>query len=139
MKVKKFGSFCVIRLQKGEEILSSLRSAFSREKLKGAFFFGLGVGENLVLGYFDADKQTYIKKLFAGEYEFTSFTGNIARHEKDTIVHCHVTITDSEFRAFGGHLFQGTVPATCEIIMLPLRRTLRRKLDTSTGLKLLDI
>jgi len=139
MKVKKFGSFCVIRLQKGEEIIASLRDAFERKKLKGAFFFGLGVGENLVLGYFDADKQIYIKKLFAGEYEFTSLAGNIARAGEELIVHCHVTITNSEFHAFGGHLFQGTVPATCEIIMLPLRRALRRKLDTSTGLKLLDI
>lgn len=139
MKTKKFGSYYVIRLQKGEEILSSLRNAFERKNLKGAFFFGLGVGENLVLGYFDADKQTYIKKLFAGEYEFTSLAGNIARAGKEIIVHCHVTITDSEFHAFGGHLFQGTVPATCEIMMLPLHSILRRTHDTATGLKLLDV
>jgi predicted DNA-binding protein with PD1-like motif len=139
MKVKEFGSYYILRLQKGEEIITSLRSAFEHTELKGVFFFGLGVGENLVLGYFDARRKTYIKKLFAGEYEFTSFAGNIARHGRDCIVHCHVTITDREFHAFGGHLFQGTVPATCEIVMLPLRRTLRRKLDTTTGLKLLDM
>ena len=139
MKIKKLGNYCVVRLIKGEEIVTSLRDAFERKKLKGVFFFGLGVGENLVLGYYDARKKSYRKKAFAGEYEFTSLSGNIARKGKEVIVHCHVTITDNEFRAFGGHLFQGTVPTTCEIVMLPLTSVLKRKLDKTTGLKLLDI
>lgn len=138
MKVRKFGSYYVVRLQKGEEIISSLREAFERKKLRGAFFFGLGVGENLVLGYYDSHKKTYLKKAFDGEYEFTSFAGNIARHSREIIVHCHVTITDSDFHAFGGHLFQGTVPSTIECILLPFG-VLKRKHDKTTGLKLLDV
>ena len=138
MKVKKFGSYYVVRLQKGEETISSLRDAFECKKLKGAFFFGLGVGENLVLGYYDSHQKTYLKKAFSGEYEFTSFAGNIARHGSEMIVHCHVTITDSNFHAFGGHLFQGTVPSTLECVLLPLG-VLKRKHDRTTGLRLLDV
>ena len=139
MKIKKSGNCYIVRLQKGEEILTSLRDAFTQVKLKGAFFFGLGVGENLVLGYFDASQQTYFKKLFAGEYEFTSLAGNIALAGREVVVHCHVTVTDREFHAFGGHLVQGTVPATCEIMMLPLPEVQSRKLDTTTGLNLLHV
>ena len=134
----------VIRLEKNDEIINSLKQFAIKNKFnRGAFFYGLGVGKDLELGYFDAHKKTYVKKLFKGEYEFSSFSGNISKFEKDTIIHCHVTITDNKFNAYGGHLFSGTVPATCEIIVFPLLpsggSSLHRKKDEETGLNLLDI
>jgi len=137
--MKKFAGYFIIRLERDEEIVSSITTAAKRFRIRGAFFFGLGVGKDLVLGYYDPHKKKYIKKVFQGEYEFTSLSGNIAYLDNDCIVHCHVTITNQNFEAFGGHLFQGTVPATCEIIVLPLSRSLKRAPDRLTGLKLLDI
>ena len=139
MFIKKHDGYYVIRLEKGEEIISSIRQAYNHKRLKGAFFFGLGVGKDLVLGYFDALKKDYVKKMFEGEYEFTSLSGNISHLNKEVIVHCHVTITDHNFNAFGGHLFQGTVPATCEIVMLPFAHVLKRKRDKNTGLNVLEV
>jgi len=137
--MSKFNGYYVICLEKGEEIISSIRQAYKHKRLKGAFFFGLGVGKDLVIGYFDALKKNYIKKMFEGEYEFTSLSGNISQINKEIIVHCHVTITNDNFNAFGGHLFQGIVPVTCEIVMLPFACVLKRKGDKSTGLNLLDL
>ncbi len=139
MNIKKFNGYYIVRLAKGEEIITSLREAFRLMKLKGAFFFGLGVGEDLVLGYFDAHKKSYIKKAFGGEYEFTSLSGNISKFKNEIIVHCHVTVTNNYFNAFGGHLFQGIVPATCELILLPFTKILERKKDKDTGLNLIDV
>lgn len=139
MKVQKFKDYLVVRLEKGEEIISILKKAAQNHKIKGAFFFGLGVGQDLVLGYYDAHKKSYIKKAFEGEYEFTSLSGDIACLKKEIIIHCHVTITDGEFHAFGGHLFQCIVPATCELIIFPLSSELRRKKDRRTKLALLDL
>ena len=139
MQIKKFSNYYVVRLQKGDEIITALRNAAGTRKIKGAFFLGLGVGKDLVLGYFDAGRKGYVKKVFEGEYEFTSLTGNISKFEDNMIIHCHVTITDEKFNAFGGHLFQGIVPATCEIIIFPFTRILRRKKDKDTGLNLLDV
>jgi len=139
MKIKKFDDYYVLRLQKGEEIISVLKEAAENKKIEGAFFYGLGVGKDLVLGYFDAHKQSYIKKAFQGDYEFTSFSGNISKFQDDIIIHCHVTITDENFTAYGGHLFQGIVPATCEIMIFPFKKILRRKKDKATGLNLIDV
>ena len=139
MKIKKFDNYYVVRLQKSDEIISCLKEAAEIEKIKGAFFFGLGVGKDLVLGYFDASHKSYIKKVFEGEYEFTSFIGNISTFEDEIIIHCHVTITNDNFIAYGGHLFQGTVPAICEILIFPFTEILRRKKDKDTGLNLLDV
>jgi uncharacterized protein len=146
MKNKAFSLFyssCyILRLDKNDEIINSLKQFAVKKKLnKGAFFYGLGVGKDIELGYFDAHKKTYIKKLFKGEYEFSSLSGNISNFEKDIIIHCHVTITDNKFNAYGGHLFRGTVPATCEIVVFPFRSfySLNRKKDGETGLNLLNI
>ncbi len=139
MKIKKFKDYFVLRLEKGEEIINALKQATHNNKIRGAFFFGLGVGKDLVLGYYNAHSKSYMKKAFQGEYEFTSLSGDITRLKNEIVVHCHVTITDSEFHAFGGHLFQGIVPATCEIIIFSLSKPLKRKKDRVTGLALLDL
>lgn len=139
MRMKKYSTYYIIRLEKDEEIITAIKTAARRARIRGAFFFGLGVGKDLVLGYYDPHQKKYIKKAFQGEYEFTSLAGNITYANNDRIVHSHVTITNSDFAAFGGHLFQGTVPATCEIIVFPLPRSLRRTHDSLTGLKLLEI
>jgi len=139
MKIRKLDNYFVIRIQKGEEIITTLQHAVKKEEIRGAFFFGLGVGQNLVLGYFNAHTKTYIKKAFEGEYEFTSLSGNISRFRRKIIIHCHATITDDHFNAFGGHLFQATVPATLEILIIPFSKALRRKKDSRTGLNLIDI
>ena len=52
-------------------------------------------------------------------------------------IHCHVTITDDQFNAHGGHLFRGTVPATLEIFVFPFTEPLTRRKDDTTGLNLL--
>jgi predicted DNA-binding protein with PD1-like motif len=139
MKIRKFAAYSVVRLEKGEEIIASFTQAVNDTAINGGFFFGLGVGMNLELGYFDAHKQTYIKKVFPDEHEFTSFQGNISRINGELSLHCHVTITDNQFNAYGGHLFRGTVPATLEIIIFPFTETLTRKKDEATGLNLLEL
>ncbi len=138
MRLKKYRNFYVLRLEKGEEIIGVIAQFAEKTKLKGGFIYGLGVGEKLTLGYFDARKRAYIKKQFKHEYEFTSFVGNVSYFEKKPVIHIHVTITDSKFHAFGGHLFKGYVPATLEIIVLGLHY-LKRFSDKHTGLKLLSL
>ena len=139
MDIQKNGDYIILRIAKGEEILSALKQITQDHRLKGAFFSGLGVGQDLILGYYDSHRKTYVKKLFEGEYEFTNISGNIALFEKEIVVHCHVTISNDQFHAFGGHLFQGTVPATCEIMVLPFKKPLKRKKDSRTGLALLAL
>jgi predicted DNA-binding protein with PD1-like motif len=139
MVIKKCENFYVARLEESDEIIAALRTAAKKLPLSSAFFLGLGVGKNLVLGYFNARTRKYTKKVFEGEFEFTSFSGNISRFKKEIVVHCHVTITNDSFNAFGGHLFQAVVPATMEVLFIPIRPGLKRYADRSSGLKLIDL
>ncbi len=136
-KIKKFKPYHIIRLEKGEEIISALSKFTKKYKIRGAFFFGLGVGKNLTLGYFDGHRKSYIKRRFKSEYEFTSLVGNISYFKNQIVVHAHATITDRKFNAFGGHVFEAFIPATCEIIILSVTKKIKRKKDKTTGLNLL--
>lgn len=139
MKRKKFGAYYVLRIEKGEDIIESLKRFANETKFFSAFFFGLGVGQDIELGYFDAAKKNYFKKQFRGEYEFSSLSGNISTFSQEPAIHCHVTIADSKFNAFGGHLFSAKVPATCEIVVFPFDEPLTRFEDDQTGLRLLEL
>lgn len=139
MKSKRFGTYTVIRIEKNEEIITALQHAIQKAGINGGFFYGLGVGKELELGYFDAHKRSYIRKKFHDEYEFTSFVGNVSMLDDEVMIHCHVTITDANFNAFGGHLFRGVVPATLEVVLFPFAEPLTRKKDDATGLNLLEL
>jgi predicted DNA-binding protein with PD1-like motif len=139
MEIKKGQDYYIMRLDRGEEIIGSLHTAAARHPMRSVFFFGLGVGKDIILGFFDTHNKKYITKAFTGEYEFTSFSGNISCTKKETVVHCHATITDKNFNACGGHLFQAVVPATMEIILFPVSPRLQRRKDRVTGLNLLDL
>ena len=60
MKLKKLKSYYIIRLEKGEEIVSALRKFAKKNIIKDVFFFGLSVANNLTLGCFDAQKKSYL-------------------------------------------------------------------------------
>jgi predicted DNA-binding protein with PD1-like motif len=139
MKLKRFSTCMVIRIERNEEIITAVQNAIQKAGIKGGFFYGLGVGKELELGYFDAHKRSYIRKRFDDEYEFTSFVGNVSMLGDEIVIHCHVTITDANFNAFGGHLFKGVVPATLEVVLFPFAEPLTRKKDDATGLNLLEL
>jgi len=66
-------------------------------------------------------------------------TGNITTMEDEVYLHCHITLGDQKMRAIAGHLVEGTIAATCEIVLISLDGKINRKHDEFTGLNLLDI
>lgn len=69
--------------------------------------------------------------LYQGHFEITSLTGTI----DPVLEHLHLTITDGEGRAFGGHLLPGSsVYTTAEIVLLLLDDlTFTREPCTASG------
>lgn len=139
MKAKKFRNYYVLRLENGEEITKSLIEFALAKKIKGAFLFGLGAAKDLTLGWYDLAKKNYLRRFFPGEWEITNLIGNIAWLEDEPIVHLHIGISGSNFNPVGGHLFSGTVTATCEILVVTLEAKLKRSKDNTIGLNLLEI
>jgi predicted DNA-binding protein with PD1-like motif len=139
MQFRKFGNSYVIRLEKGDELIASLRKFVEREKVTGGFFYGLGAVRDVSLGYFDVEKKEYKEKSFEEDFELTSLVGDISFAGEKVIVHAHVTLANSEFGVFAGHLNRTTVTATVEVVFNPLSGKLEKEVDPDTGLNLLNL
>ena len=139
MQYKKFANTYVIRLERGDEIIDSLKTLVEKEEIRGGFFYGLGAVKNVSLGYFDVEKKEYKEKPFMQDFELTSMVGDVAFSGEKIIVHAHVTLAGEDFKAVAGHLNKATVTATTEIVFNPIEGKLSKKTDPITGLNLLDL
>lgn len=136
-KKTKFGY--LVRLIRGEEVIACLTSLAEKEKIQSGFLFGLGAVANPKLGYYDLKTKEYQSETFEGEFEIVNLTGNISQLEGKPFIHAHMTVSDEECRAFGGHLFSAHVHATGEITIIDFGLPVSRQLDQEIGLKLLDL
>jgi predicted DNA-binding protein with PD1-like motif len=139
MQYKKFANIYVIRLERGDEIIDSLKTLVEKEEIRGGFFYGLGAVKNVSLGYFDVEKKEYKEKSFEQDFELTSMIGDVAFSGDKIIVHAHVTLAGEDFKVVAGHLNQAAVTATTEIVFNPVEGKLSKKTDPSTGLNLMDL
>lgn len=140
------GKVYLLRFDRGEEVMMHLLNWARERRLEGAFLSGLGAIENPHLGYFDAEKRSYIDKEFEGEFEIASLCGNLSwdadeegegEPEPKPIAHIHVVISGPNFLAFGGHLYSAVVSGTVEIAVNPIDTKLVREYKEELNLKLL--
>ena len=139
MQFRKVKDAFMIRLIKGEEIISTLSSFVQQQNIPGGFVFGLGAFKQATLGYFDSEKKEYIKSSFEEDMEFGSLTGSISYVDGKPFVHAHVVASGADCRAYFGHLFSATITATGEFFIIPTDSQIERKHDPETGLNLLDL
>jgi uncharacterized protein len=131
-------TFAVV-LDKGDEVLESLR-AFAREhRLSAAEFTGLGALSGCVLGFFDWEKKDYRKIPVNEQVEVLTLVGNIALKDGAPELHPHIVVGKADGTAHGGHLLEGHVRPILEVIVTESPAHLRREPDAETGLALLSV
>ena len=132
-------TFAVV-LDKGDEVLESLR-AFAREhRLSAAEFTGLGALSGCVLGFFDWEKKDYRKIPVREQVEVLTLVGNIALDDRgEPKLHPHVVIGRADGTAHGGHLLEAHVRPILEVIVTESPAHLRRQTDEETGLALIRL
>ncbi len=138
MKSRKSGNTFVVRLEKGEKIAESVRVFCEKNKISGAHFCGIGAASRADISYYSLGDFSYHPKIFEGEFEILNITGNVSLVDGRHFVHAHITLSDREFHAFGGHLNEAIAGPTLEIAITPLEG-MERKFDEETRLKLLDL
>src|SRR5438270_11095287 len=105
----------IVRLEKGEELLTTLSVFLKQQHIGNATFSGLGSLESPSLAHYDVATKKYTEQHLEGIYELTSLIGNVAWKDKQPIIHPHVTISDQNMKVYGGHLVKSLVSATVEV------------------------
>ena len=125
--------------QKDEDVREPLL-AFAREQgISGAHLSAIGAFSEVTLGYFDRHKKAYQEIPVHEQVEVLAFTGNLARHEDNCILHAHVVVGRADGSAAGGHFLRGKVWPTLEMVLAETPQSLRRVRDEETGLPLIDL
>lgn len=129
----------IIRIEAGEELVSTLQHFFEEEDVSGAVFTGIGATEDATVGMYLPDEQEYSFQSFDQQMEITNLTGNVAQIDDDVTVHMHATLADEAQNAYGGHLKSAVINPTCEIYVTDHDATIERSRDDETNLDLLDL
>lgn len=140
MQFRRFNNKYFVRIDRGEEIMSSLTKLCKDEKITLAEIKALGAIDEFDVGLFDVKEKKYHRNHFDFPAEITSLWGTVTTKDGEVYLHIHMSAGDSEGKVFGGHLNSAVVSATCEMIIdvLPENFTVGRKFNDEVGLNLFE-
>lgn len=139
MKYKKFNEKIIVRIDRGEEIVSSLKQICSENNIKAGIISGIGATNKANIGIFNPETKIYKKEEVSGNFEITSLLGNVSEMNGEVYLHLHIALIDEEFKAIGGHLDSAIISGTLEAVIEILDGELERKRDEQIGLNVLAI
>jgi uncharacterized protein len=131
-------TFAVV-FEKNEEVVQALKRFAEEQRLHASHFTAIGAFSKAVLGFFDRARKEYNKIPIPEQVEVLALTGDIALQEGKPQIHAHVVVGKSDGTAHGGHLLEGYVFPTLELILVESPRYLQRRPDRETGLALIDL
>jgi predicted DNA-binding protein with PD1-like motif len=132
-------TFAVV-FDSGEEVAAGLLRFAKENRLAAAQVTAIGAFSDVVLGYFQIDRKDYKRIPVRDQVEVLSLIGDIALDEKgEPTVHAHVVVGREDGTAMGGHLLEGHVRPTLEVIVAESPAQLSRRHDPQTGLGLIRL
>jgi predicted DNA-binding protein with PD1-like motif len=129
----------VLVLDTDDEAIGALTSFASSQHLGASHFTAIGAFSRATVAYFEWSSKQYHHIPITEQLEVLSLVGDIALEDSRPKVHAHVVVGKADATAHGGHLIEGTVRPTLEIVITELPRQLRRRLDPVSGLALIDL
>ncbi len=138
MDYKRFGNSVVVRLDRGEELISCLTQLCQKEDIRLAQISGLGAVDYVKAGIFYVEQKQYHQYELKGEMEIVSLTGSATRKDGEVYLHLHIAVSGEDGAVKGGHLNEAKVSATAELILMVLDGEVGRRFNDGVHLNLLD-
>jgi uncharacterized protein len=129
----------VVVFDKEDEVIEGLTDFASRHRLRASHLTAIGALSDVVLGYFDRTARDYRKIPLPEQVEVLSLLGVVTLDGEKPKVHAHIVVGRADGSTRGGHLLEGHVFPTLEVVVEELPKHLHRRLDPETGLALIDL
>lgn len=139
MFYKIINDTAVLRLEIGEEIISSVLRLADELKIRSGIVQGIGAVKKATVGMFDFSTGEYTDTEFCEFMELISLDGNITEKASKPYLHLHACFGRDDGCAVGGHLREAVIGATAEIFIRILPEAIERIHNDSTGLNVLGI
>ena len=137
MKSKKFGNKWIVRIDKGEEVIRTIKKVCEDNKIKLGSLSGIGATNKVTVGLFNTKSKQYQSQELIGDHEITNLSGNISTMNGEIYLHLHIGLSDSKYNAYGGHLTSAIISGTGEIIIEEINGEIEREFNKEVGLNLL--
>lgn len=125
-------------METGDEAMNCLRHFAERERLSAAQFSGIGAFSAATLNYFDWSRKEYLGNPVREQVEVASLIGDVATGpDGKPTVHVHIVLGRRDGSALAGHLAEGHVRPTLEIVLTEAPAHLRKVFDPESGLALI--
>lgn len=138
MEYRRFNDNIVIRMDRGDEIVSAISQIAEKENIKLGFLAGIGAAGNVTAGILEIESKQYKKHAFTGDFEIVSVNGNVTRADNKPYIHLHVALADIDGNVIGGHLNEAYISGTGEMVLTVLDGETGRRKDEVTGLNVFD-
>jgi len=133
------GTYVVV-LDSGEEAFGTLTRFANEAKVSGASLTAIGAFESAVVGWFDFATKSYKKIRVDEQCEVLSAIGDVATGDDGKAsLHVHVVLGLSDGSTRGGHLLEGKVRPTLEVVLEESPVNLRRRKRPDLGIALIDV
>lgn len=124
---------------KGDEVIAGLKTFAQEHGVTAARFTAIGAFDRATVAFFQKEKRDYDRIEYDEPLEVLALTGNIALHDGQPRVHAHVVLGKPDGTAHGGHLVEGIVWPTLELMLIGLPGIVERVEDAETGLALIRL
>lgn len=124
----------------GDEAMAGLKQFAQEQQLSAAQFTAIGAFQRATLAYFDWETKQYQKIPIDEQVEVLSLAGDVSEEsDGQPKVHAHVVVGRRDGSTRGGHLLEGYVRPTLEVILTESPAHLRRRHDPGSGLSLIAL
>jgi predicted DNA-binding protein with PD1-like motif len=138
MEFRQAGLTYILRIDKGEELVETLKQFCADQNITLGSISGIGAVNKATVGLFETATKQYHSTELTGDFEIASLTGNATTMNGKPYLHLHIVLADRDHNTRGGHLNAATVSATAEIIIHTAPAAIDRKFSEEIGLNLLD-
>ena len=129
----------VVVCDPGDEAVSALNQFARSEQLEAAQITAVGAFEHATVGWFDRAARDYRRIRVDEQCEVLSLLGDVASGQDGPILHVHAVLGLSDGTTRGGHLLEGRVFPTLEVIVTESPAQLRKVFRPDIGIALIDL
>jgi predicted DNA-binding protein with PD1-like motif len=129
----------VVVCDPGDEAVTALTQFAQAEDLEAASIAAVGAFEHAVVGWFDRAAKDYRRIRVDEQCEVLSLLGDVAEGQDGPILHMHTVLGLSDGTTRGGHLLEGKVFPTLEVVVTETPAQLRKVMRPDIGVALIDL
>ena len=130
-------TYCLV-FAEGDEILSGLKEFAVKYKITSAQITGIGDASSARFGWYDKSRKMFKVNELHTFGEITSLIGDITLYNGNPVVHVHANLGTEDGLVHGGHLLEGIVNPTLQLMVTVYPVPLYKKMDEGSGILIID-